>query len=192
MAAAAPHETLFLGMTIAEVATVLGLFFGPIAAVIIGRTSESSRHRRDQRMQVLRGLISTFKLPADATWSVAMNMVLLEFHDHEPVMAARREYMNLVNIRPATGQEQAHDERIVVKQIALVYAVARALGFSISEGDLRTEVYISSGLVQRDARYQDSLLALREIATATALSAELAGKLVSALPGGGGAGQTRP
>ena len=180
MSPATAPEALYFGLRLSELITLVGIIIGPISAVLITIAAEARRRRRDQRMQVLRGLIAALKAPGDAIWTVAINSVLLEFHDHKDVMHARREYLKLANDRAIPGQEQSYGDRMLVKQIALVYTIAKTLGFRISEGDLRTEVYLSEGLAKRDELLLDSWRAMRDTATAVARSADAGEKLLHA------------
>lgn len=169
--AAAP---VFAGMKLYELLTLVGIIIGPITAVVITIITEAVRKTRDQRLQVLRGLISTLRLGGDPAWVVSMNMLLLEFHGHVRVMNARRSYMAAARLRPMPGNEFQHAKELDDKQITLVFEVSRALKFSISEGDLRSEVYLSDGFIDRDNLYTDSLRAMRELADAGKRSADAA------------------
>lgn len=104
---------------------------------------------------------------------MAMNMILVEFNGSAKVMAARREYMNAVTQRAAPENLPAHLETMVIKQTALVYQVAIALGFKITEGELRTNAYLSQTVLDREAIALNSKKAMRDIATAMQKHVEL-------------------
>ncbi len=95
-----------------------------------------------------------------------MNLILVEFANHKDVMAARKEYLAVASQRAQPGGEREHGDRIQVKQIALVYRVSKALGYRITEGELKTEAYISEGMLNRDNILIDSQKAMRDLATA--------------------------
>ena len=100
-------------------------------------------------------------------------MSLVEFNGHKSVMNARREYMSIVRNRATPGNESTHMEQVGVKQIALVYEVAKSLGFKITEGELRTEAYIAEGMLMRDNILIDSQKAMRDLATSQQKMLEL-------------------
>lgn len=163
---AATAAPVFLGLKLYELLTLIGIVLGPIFAVAITLLVEYRRSKHERRINLFRTLLATFRTAGDANWSVAMNMLLIEFNSHKSVMDARREYMNTVRVKATPENEVAHNEQIAAKQIALVYQVAIALGFKITEGELRTESYVAEGMLLRDNIMLDSQRATRELANA--------------------------
>ena len=177
MTAANANPILF-GLKLYELMTLVGIVVGPIVAVAMTHLAEHLRRDREQKLQVLRTLVATLRLVGDANWTVSMNMLLIEFAGHKKVLQARREYMDAVRIHPTKEQEATVSELTVARQIALVYQVARAMGFKITEGELKTEIYISSGFKARDDLYIQSLLATCELASSARRSAEAAEEML--------------
>lgn len=96
---AATAAPVFMGLKLYEVLTLVGIILGPIFAVLITLGVEYRRSKRERRINLFRALLATFRTAGDANWSVAMNMLLIEFNDHKSVMDARREYMNTVRVK---------------------------------------------------------------------------------------------
>ena len=168
-------------MNLYETFTLLGIVLSPISAVAITLFYERHRRQRDSRMQVLRQLLSTYRLAGDPAWTVGVNMTLIEFRKVKRVRDARKDYVEIASHRPQKGDEESHGKTLAAKQTALVYEVARALGFDITEGELTTQSYVAGGWLNRDNLYLDSLLAMREVANATQKSADIAERMLGVI-----------
>lgn len=173
---------MFAGMKLYELLTLVGIIIGPIAAVAITLASDAQRRTRDQRMQVLRQLVSTYRFVGDAGWTVAINMVLIEFRKVKRVRDARKAYVDFASLTPAPGAEARHQEQLLTRQTALVYEVVRSMGFDITEGELSTQVYVASGYMNRDNLYINSLRATCEMAADLKRSAVAAERMLERLP----------
>jgi len=163
MTEAAP-ETLYWGFKLYELLTLIGIIIGPIAAVVITLITESSGQKRDRQIQVMRMLLNTRSMPADAAYSVAINLVPVEFNKSSKVMSAWRTYIEAVRFRPTKENEEEQHRLLKAKQTALIFQIMHQLGFELSETDIQTSAYISDGFIQRDNMYLDSLQAMRDIA----------------------------
>jgi hypothetical protein len=143
--------------------TLLAIVLGPVSAVGITLFFEKSRRTKERRLQILRMLLATRHMPADAQYNVAINLIPAEFNDQADVIAAWRAYYALVRERPDAHD---HERRTNVAQAALIYQVMRSVGLKLSEGDIQTEAYVSQGFLDRDNLYLASLKAMPEIAVA--------------------------
>lgn len=144
--------------------TLVAIIIGPIAAVCVSLNIEARRRKYEQRLIVLRMLINTRAVPSDPSWSVAINLVPVEFNDNSNIMKAWHSYMEAAKYRPTPENQRKAEETIRAKQTALIYQILCSLGINLSETDLQTESYIADGYVQRDELYLASLRALPEIA----------------------------
>jgi hypothetical protein len=178
---AAEAAPIFAGMKLYELLTLLGIILGPIAAVAITLGYERHRKTRDARMQVLRQLISTYKFAGDPNWTVGVNMVLVEFGNVKRVRDARKAYVEWAYTPIVVGSEGAHGAQMMTRQTALIYEVARALGFKLTEGELSTQVYAAGGLMNRDALYVDSLRAMRDLADSMKRSADAVERMIGSI-----------
>src|SRR5882724_8320912 len=163
---AGPDQPIFSGLRLYELLTLVGIVIGPIAAVVITLATEHFRRKRDQRLQVLRLLLNTRAMPGDPAYTVAINMVPVEFNDHAAVMEAHSTYLEAVRYTPSRENAAAHDAQVRGKQSKLIFEIMQSLGFRISESEIQTEGYVASGFANRDRLYLDSLVALRELADA--------------------------
>jgi hypothetical protein len=166
MPATVLSETLYLGLKLSELLTLIGIVIGPIIAVAITLVAESKRRKRDGQIQVMRMLLNTRQLAADPAYSIAINLVPVEFNKSTQVMAAWRMYIEAVRYRPTQENQEEHHRQLNAKQTTLIYQIMRSLGFQLSETDIQTSAYLSDGFVKRDNLYLDSLQAMCDIADA--------------------------
>ncbi len=165
-------EILYFGLKPYELLTLVGIMIGPIIAVIITLWTESKRKQREGQIQVTRMLLNTRHMPSDPAYSIAINLVPVEFSKCKKVMQAWREYIETVRYRPSSENQQEHLRILNAKQTALIFQIMRSLKFNLSETDIQTNAYIAGGYINRDNLYLDSLLAMREIADAIKLQNE--------------------
>lgn len=139
-----------LGLKLYEWLTLVGIIAGPIAAVAITLWVESRRRDREQQIQVMRMLLNTRHTPADPAYSVAINLVPVEFNKKPKIMAAWQAYIDTVRYTPAPENEGTHLGITVAKQTTLIFEIMKTLGFNLSESDIQTSAYVSKGWVERD------------------------------------------
>ena len=153
-------------MTSAELINLAAILLGPIAAVLISVWLTNRRQRRDQKIIVLRMLLSTRHLASDPGFSVAINLVPIEFGDSKPVVAAYREFIEAVQ-NPATVTSNVPAlQSAAAKSTKLIFEIARNLGFEIRESDIHHAGYAASGWIERDNILLDSQRAMTRTANA--------------------------
>jgi hypothetical protein len=140
-------------MTLVEVLTVFGLFFGPVTATLITFAVEDARRRRAERMDVARALLTSRVNIADPAYARAVNSIPVVFRDKQDVLAAWAKYMSVVNT-------QVHPEDIITQKIATIrsmdaltemsQAVLVSIGFNT-----RDVVTIATGGYQPGAATED-------------------------------------
>ena len=155
---------IFVGLKLYELLTLAGVIVGPITAVAISLWAEHRRRQREARTTILKMLLNTRGMPSDAAWSIAINMIPIEFNGHKAVVQAWRDYIECVRYRPTDENRSAHDGNLNAKQTTLIHKIMVALGIGLSESDIQTESYIAEGYLRRDNLYLDSLAATRDIA----------------------------
>ena len=133
-----------------DIPMLLAVILGPITAVGITLWIEGRRRDRDQKIQILRMLLSTRHLPGDPSYSLSVNMIPVEFNDKKAVVAAWKTYMDCVRYTPSQENKIAHDHEIKIKQTKMIFEIMRSLGFSLSETDIQDTAYAASGMIERD------------------------------------------
>lgn len=163
MATPDPAQAMVLGITLKDAITAILI---PIVAVFTTLLLQERQQTRERRTQILRMLLSTRHLPADAAFNAAINLIPVEFNKANEVMAAWSAYMQSVRFTAPPGDEVIVDAQRKAKQTKLIAAIMRRLRLTHSEADLQVDAYLSTGFVQRDNIYLDSLLAQRDAAEA--------------------------
>ena len=172
-------DEFFLGLKLSEFVMLIGIVVGPIVAVCISLVFERFRRQRDERTQVLRALLATRTTPADPNYNGAINLVPVYFNAHKKVMTAWHDYIDTVRYKPTPGDEAAHNQRVNARQTALIFSIMQSLKLTLSETEIQSEAYISTGFVTRDTLYVHSLEAMPQIAAAVQKSAEAAEKMAN-------------
>ena len=156
---------MYAGLTLNECLTLGAIVVGPAFAVAITLVIEKTRRSTDRRLHVMRMLLATRHMPADAQYYMAINLIPVEFNDQPDVMHAWRKYHEQERERVNPSQEFEHQDRVTVAQSGMIFSVMRSVGLTnLSESDIETQAYLSKKFVERDKVYIDSMRALPEIA----------------------------
>ncbi|WP_125471438.1 MULTISPECIES: DUF6680 family protein [unclassified Sphingomonas] len=153
-------------MKIYELINVIGLFVGPISAVIITLWYQQRSGHRDRQTQTLRMLMNTRHMAADPAYSVAINMVPVEFNNVPSVMSAWEKYIEVVRYRASEENSERHTRDMAAKQTRLIHSISQYLGYKISETDIQSSAYVSQGYIDRDQLSVQSQVAWMRIANA--------------------------
>ena len=171
------------GMKLNEWLTLAAIVLGPISAVVITLWIEKARRVGERRMQIMRTLLATRHMPADAQYNVAINLIPAEFNDQEKVMSAWRKYQDKVSNHPALGHEEEHERLMSVAQSGMIFEIMQCVGLKhLSEGDVQTQAYVSQGFVNRDMVYIESLRAMPKIAATLEEQRKLTQIIVDNIP----------
>jgi hypothetical protein len=158
-------------MNTANIINLFAILLGPIAAVLISVWLSNRKQERDQKLIVFRMLLSTRHLPADPGFSVAINLIPVEFGGSKPVIAAYREFIQAVQNPSSSTPDVPALQSTATKMTKLIYEIARHLGFDIRETDIQHAGYAASGWIERDNILLDSQRAM--VRTANALWLQL-------------------
>lgn len=153
--------------------TLVGIVVGPIFAVLISLWVENRRKNRDQKLIILRLLLTTRHLVGDPNYSAAINLIPVEFNKKPAVLKAYREFIEAVRLVPSPENEDRVFAQSSAKQTRLIYEIARSIGFKIAETDIQTTAYAADGWVKRDNLAMDSQKAMRDIATIMMLQSRI-------------------
>jgi hypothetical protein len=160
-------------VTTGEIINLIAIVAGPIVAVAITLWIEDRRKGRDSKIIVLRMLLSTRHLPSDPGYSVAVQLVPVEFNKCPNVLRAHQEFLSAANI-PLDGK---NDEQIGrntrTKLVRMIYEMAIAVGLKLRETDIDTGSFGTKGFYERDGLLLDSQKAMRDVATILHLQSRL-------------------
>ncbi|WAC49253.1 hypothetical protein OVA03_04920 [Asticcacaulis sp. SL142] len=147
-----------------EALTLVGIFLGPIIAVAITLWYDHIRKQSDAQINVLKMLLNTRHLPADPVYSIAINLVPVEFNKQTKIMSEWRNYIEKTRQKPSLENEGVAFDLMKIHQTKLIYEIMKHLKYNLSETDIQSSSYISDGFITRDNLYLDSLKAMRDIA----------------------------
>jgi hypothetical protein len=161
-------------MTLNEWLTLFALVFGPVLAVLITLRSEERRSVARRRYDILRTLLSTRHTPIAPQFSMAINLIPVEFYGNKQVQAEARRFHELANQNAgATELEQRnHQQRMTVQAARLIHQIAKACGLDIPESDIQTDAYIADALASREMLNVHALNALPAIAATLQVQAD--------------------
>ncbi len=162
-------------MTLYEIVTVVGLFAGPVSAVGITLWYQARKERIDRQIFVLRTLISTRHMPANPTYSEAINLIPLEFHGNRSIIKSWESYMEVVHTRPSEENRERHNQNMTISQTKLIHEISKELNYDLSESDIQFRHYTSQGYGDRDDLTIQAQVAWVRIAAALEAQNQAAG-----------------
>ena len=134
-------------MILMGLATILAILVGPSIAVWITRKIDQERADKARKMEIFRTLMRTRGMPIHWDHVGALNLVEVEFSDHENVIERWKEYLAHLNERPP--EEQADLATFGQKRdtllTALMDAIANALDIKITQLEILQGNYVPSG-----------------------------------------------
>ena len=134
-------------MILMGLATILAILVGPSIAVWITRKIDQERADKARKMDMFRTLMRTRGMPIHWEHVGALNLVEVEFSDHENVIERWKEYLAHLNEHPP--QEQVELDAFRQKRdtllTALLDVIAQALDIKIAQLDILQGNYVPSG-----------------------------------------------
>jgi hypothetical protein len=162
-------------VSLEAILTLAAIVLGPLAAVSITLWIEAFRKKKDAKLIVLRMLLSTRHLPSDPNYSIAIQLIPVEFNDDDKVLKAHTELLEAANV----SLDGVKDERITkntsIKLVRLIYQIGRSIGLKMRETDIETGNFGTQGFYYRDALLKDSQKAMRDVADTLWLQTRMLG-----------------
>ncbi len=136
-------------MTNSEIIMVIAVILGPISAVIITLCYQSLSEAKSRKFQIFKTIWDTHHDASIAEYSQAIRMIPVEFRKHEYVRAAWRKYMENVGDKPTPDNQQKHNQQFMDVKNDLISQMAKAIGFEVSEREIRDSIYVATSYVAR-------------------------------------------
>lgn len=138
---------MYMGIT-----TIVAVFVGPIAAVLVTRYIDNIRLKQTRRMDVFRTLMRTRRMRLSPDHVGALNLVEIEFCGEKAVIESWKGYWtSLRQPLPADANRQQQflrgQESILTK---LLDAIAKTLRFNIEQMEILEGGYVPQGWVDDD------------------------------------------
>jgi hypothetical protein len=111
-------------------------------------------------------MASARHLPADPSYSTAINMIPIDFNRVQKVMTAHRAYIETITYQAAPENAEAHLKQVFAKQTKLLFEMAKHLHYDLPETDIQTSAYAARGFIERDNLMLEGWRAWQRIASA--------------------------
>lgn len=155
---------MFLGIKPEGWLTIIAIVVGPLLAFAVQNWRDNRRERRTRKLDILRKLVMTLKVPLNPNHIDAINSIQVEFHDVKKVMDAFGLYILHVNQRAATGDLGRWLERKFDLLVDLVYEIAQDLGYSeLTKAAIRDHTYVPQGHVDVETEWHNIRKAWLEV-----------------------------
>ena len=146
-----------LGISSETWAIVAATFLGPVFAILVARWRDQVKEVRTRRMFIFRTLLATRRQNITTEHVTALNLVEIDFYDVPEIQSAWRAYHQHLNSAPAGRPMTPPENEAFVRSgndhlAKLIFAIAKFLGFSMSELDIRNGGYAPDGWRYRDER----------------------------------------
>ncbi len=175
-----------LGLNVSIWLNAGSIIVGVILAGFISPWLAARTSRRDQQERLLRILLNTWQLPANADYQSSIALIPLDFKGCPKILSARQGLLKAVNT-PAPEDQDAqaeHNRRLGELQAALISEIAKELDFDITPESLMSGAYLSKGFVDREHLILGALVAWQRIAHALERNNEMFAATLSS-PGEG-------
>lgn len=169
---AAAQQSGWLGIAagdwLSAITSMMAIVIGVVIAARIAPGAAERAARRDQRERLLRILLSTWLVPANAEYQGAISLVRIDFKGCKTVLDALSSYLDSANEIAPTDAEglAAQGARTVAKQADLIAAIAQELDFDLTSEALQKGAYLSRGFVEREMLTMEAMRAWPRIADA--------------------------
>ena len=131
------------------VSIVIATFFGPIAAVLVTRYVDRLRDNEKRRLDVFRALMRTRRMALSQDHVGALNLVEIEFHRDEKVMAALKALMAHFEVGYGANKTleelKAANDKSDALRTSLLSAIAKALKYDFEQMEILQGGYTPQG-----------------------------------------------
>ena len=134
-------------MIMMGVLTILAIIVGPVIAVWVTRIIDRDRAAEARKMDIFRTLMRTRGMPIHRDHVGALNLVEVEFIDHEDVIKTWKKYLAHLNERPPKENDElaAFGNKRDTLLTALIDAIAKALSIKVAQLDILQGNYVPRG-----------------------------------------------
>ncbi len=136
--------TIDYTVKLTDILTIVAILIGPIAALMIQRSLDTSRRIKRQK-DLFRVLWATRGLPGrlEHRHVEALNMVGLDFANKSNVVDAWKEYLDMLNTQEPTeeAQRQQFYRDRDGKFIGLIFSMTQTLGYEATRLEVQKQYY---------------------------------------------------
>lgn len=149
-----------------DILTIVAIIVGPIAAVLITRFLDRMNERKRRQNEILTSLMRTRAARLSAEHVGALNIIQLEFHAKEPIIAAYQNYIeHLSTPLPPVDEQPRFFEQREGLFLTLITEIAKHLHYTFDKRDLGSLSYFPRGWHDQETVQIQNSLMLAELLT---------------------------
>lgn len=134
--------------TVYALLTLIAIFAGPISAVLVTRFLDARNASQQRKYKLFRDLMQTRGIRLDPVHVAALNVVDLEFYNHQNVRTAFKSYIEHLSSPAPTGtdedQERYFDQRADLF-MDLIHEIGEVVGYRFDKRELERRSYVPQG-----------------------------------------------
>ena len=151
-------------MSTNEWLTIIAIITGPIAAVLITLWRDHRNEAKRRRAEIFAVLIRTRKERLSIEHVRALNLIQLEFHGRQPIIAAYTRYIDHLNKPPLSEKEQASfDKQAQDLFWDLLATIATDLNYKFDKRDLERFSYMPQAWGDSEGLQRSNMVLLSEL-----------------------------
>lgn len=140
------------------IATIVAVIVGPVAAVLVTRYMDRYRAGKERKMDIFRTLMRTRRLTLHWEHVGALNLIEVEFIDHDEVINAWKAYFSNLGedfpkLEEANRYEAAMKKRSTLLT-KLIAEIAKVLGIKVEQLDILEGNYVPKGWEDAEWEWQ--------------------------------------
>lgn len=128
------------------VATIVAIWLGPIRAVQVSRMNDEEREKRRRQYEIFHSLMKTRRVALAPEHVMALNVIVIEFYEHQKINDAFKRYVENLELRlPVGGDTSAFLKQREDRFFDLVHEIGAYLGFRLDRRELDKFSYVPQG-----------------------------------------------
>ncbi len=147
---------------ITDIVMILAVLIGPIIAVQLTRYLDNKKEQHERKLQVFKTLMETRAYNVSWNHVAALNRIDVEFYKDKKVLAAWKEYLDLLGIK---GMEtNLWVSKRIDLFIELLYTMGQSLNYDFDKTHIKNSSYspIAHGTFNDEQQVKDDLKLIRE------------------------------
>lgn len=144
--------------------TILAIVTGPVAAVLITRFFDRRHDKRRQQNEVLMSLMRTRGARLSGEHVGALNIIQLEFHGREPILAAYQRYIEHLGMPlPSVAEQHGFFIQREDRFLELIASIAHDLNYRFDKRNLERLSYVPQAWGDDESLQRANMLLLRQL-----------------------------
>ena len=144
--------------------TIIAIITGPVAAVLITRWLDRKHDKRRRQNEVLMSLMRTRGARLSAEHVGALNIIQLEFHGRQSILAAYQRYIEHLGFPlPPVAEQQAFFAQREDRFLELIASIASDLNYQFDKRNLERLSYAPQAWGDDEWLQRGNMVLLRQL-----------------------------